>query len=125
MAIDSGLGRRSDMSRGWFAGGSSPAITYVVSAFRRTVTVRLLAPRTPAGKPDTTYGKDYARAAVFALAAFEAAAFSTFFADLTAIFAAPLACSASVANAAGLEIASSDRLFRSSVTPAFFKPLIS
>ena len=45
--------------------------------------------------------------------------------DVTAVFAAPFACLASVANAAGLEIASSDRLLRSSVTPAFFRPLIN
>ena len=54
-----------------------------------------------------------------------AAAFAAFLADFTAIFAAALACFASVANAAGLEMASSDRLLRSSVTPAFFKPLIN
>ena len=60
-----------------------------------------------------------------ALAAFDATAFSAFFADLTAIFAAALACLASVANAAGLEMASSDRLLRSSVMPAFFRPLIN
>ena len=42
-----------------------------------------------------------------------------------AVFAALFACSASVANAAGLAIASSDRLLRSSVTPAFFRPLMN
>ena len=73
-------------------------------------------------EPDTAV-KDYARAAALALAAFDAAAFSAFFADLTAIFAAPLACLASVAKAAGLAIASSDRLLRSSVTPACLQPV--
>src|SRR5476649_1406675 len=73
---------------------------------------------------NTPFDGYYARAAAFALAAFEALAFSAFFSDLTAIFAAALACFASVANAAGLEIANSDRLLRSSVIPAFFKPLI-
>src|SRR5262249_46319831 len=37
-------------------------------------------------------------------------------------FAADFACFASDANAAGLDTASSDRLLRSSVTPAFFRP---
>jgi hypothetical protein len=60
-----------------------------------------------------------------ALAAFDAAAFSTFFGDLTAILAAPFACLASVANAPGLAMASSERLLRSSVTPAFYRPLIN
>jgi hypothetical protein len=59
------------------------------------------------------------------LAAFEATAFSAFFTDLTAIFAAALACFASDANAAGLEIASSERLLRSSAMPASFRPWIS
>src|SRR5262245_16816356 len=35
------------------------------------------------------------------------------------------ACCASLANAVGLAMASSDRLLRSSVTPAFFSPLMS
>ena len=37
----------------------------------------------------------------------------------------PCACFARLANAAGLAIASSDRLLRSSVTPAFFRPLMN
>src|SRR5205085_8043249 len=51
---------------------------------------------------------------VYARAAFGAA----FVTGLTAA----LACFAKVANAAGLPIASSDRLLRSSVTPAAFRP---
>src|SRR4029077_13603530 len=42
-----------------------------------------------------------------------------------AVLAAPFACLARLAKAAGLAIASSDRLLRSSVTPAFLRPLIS
>ncbi len=42
-----------------------------------------------------------------------------------AVLAVALACLARLANAAGLEIASSDRLLRSSVTPAFFRPLMN
>src|SRR4051794_13546897 len=38
---------------------------------------------------------------------------------------AALACSASVANAEGLAMASSDRLLRSSVTPACLRPLMN
>src|SRR5262249_34143243 len=41
-------------------------------------------------------------------------------ADFAVVLAADLACFASDANAAGLAMASSDRLLRSSVTPAFF-----
>ena len=42
-----------------------------------------------------------------------------------AALALALACFARLANAAGLAIASSDRLLRSSVTPAFFSPLMN
>ena len=42
-----------------------------------------------------------------------------------AVLAAAFACLASAANAAGLETASSARLLRSSVTPAFFSPLMN
>src|SRR5205814_164293 len=44
---------------------------------------------------------------------------------LAADFAWVLACSASVPNAAGLETASSERFLRSSVMPAFFRPLMN
>src|SRR5262249_61624149 len=40
-------------------------------------------------------------------------------------FAAPFACSARRAKAPGVETASSERLLRSSVIPAFFSPFIS
>jgi hypothetical protein len=40
-------------------------------------------------------------------------------------FASAFACFASVANATGLEMASSDRLLRSSFTPACFNPLMN
>ena len=44
---------------------------------------------------------------------------------LRGVFARAFACCASLANAAGLAMASSDRLLRSSVTPAFLRPLMN
>ena len=44
---------------------------------------------------------------------------------VTTVFAADLACWTSVANAEGLAMASSDRLLRSKVTPAFLRPLMN
>src|SRR5438093_12568932 len=76
-----------------------------------SIPARALSPLVPSPKSP----RAYARAAVFA----------AFLADLTAIVAAPFAWLTSVANAAGLDTASSERLFRSSVTPAFFRPLIN
>src|SRR4051812_13713043 len=87
------------MSRGWRLGASCRDQKLAAMA---------ASPQPPARR------SSYARAAAFG----GGVAFA-------AVFAALLACFAIDAKAAGLLTASSARLFRSSVIPAFFNPLIS